>query len=286
MEWQASKRSVRGRYVTPWAIRRSVRHRLGYARRSGNRSGGRISTLAVGCYAHPQISRDARHGGVALCVAHGGPGGVVRERGQLRGEPGRAAGGAGTTRVVRDAYGADVVVPAAPQRVVAADNLTLPWVLELGVIPVASGSLGKQADGRDYPAALYDLGAAQVKPYAREEPDYELLAALQPDLIIGSQFAFDNRITDKGARYRSLAPTVVYNSNSGPLASLHRRRGDHRAGGARGAARQGIRGGDHRGPRLAAGRRVSASSAPSIRAASSSIPSRTPSPPRSPSCSA
>lgn len=125
-----------------------------------------------------------------------------------------------TTRTVRDAYGNDIVVPAVPQRVVAADNLALPWLLELGVVPVASGSLGKQADGRDYPAALYELGAGQVKSYSREEPDYELLAALQPDLIIGSQFVFDNRVKDRGERYRSLAPTVVYDSNAGPLASL------------------------------------------------------------------
>lgn len=127
---------------------------------------------------------------------------------------------ASATRTVRDAYGNDIVVPAVPQRVVAADNLALPWLLELGLVPVASGALGKQADGRDYPAALYDLGAGQVKPYSREEPDYELLAGLQPDLIVGSQFVFDNRITDKGERYRSLAPTVVYLSDAGPLASL------------------------------------------------------------------
>jgi iron complex transport system substrate-binding protein len=125
-----------------------------------------------------------------------------------------------TTRTVRDAYGKDIVVPTMPQRVVAADNLALPWLLELGLVPVASGSLGKQADGKDYPAALYDLGAGQVKPYSREEPDYELLASLQPDLIVGSQFVFDNRIKDKGARYRTIAPTVVYDSNVGPLASL------------------------------------------------------------------
>lgn len=126
-----------------------------------------------------------------------------------------------TTRTVKDAYGSDVVVPVAPQRVVAADNSTLPWVLELGFIPVASGTIAASfLEGRDFQPALYALGAGEVKPYSRNEPDYELLASLKPDLVIGTTFAFEGQIKDKGEGYRRLAPTVVIDTAAGPLASL------------------------------------------------------------------
>jgi iron complex transport system substrate-binding protein len=133
----------------------------------------------------------------------------------------QAAAPAPTTRTVRDAYGNDIVVPVAPQRVVAADNSTLPWVLELGVVPVASGTItASYLEGRDFHPALYALGAGEVKPYPRNEPDYELLAGLKPDLVIGAKFAFEGRIKDKGEGYRRLAPTVVVDTAAGPIASL------------------------------------------------------------------
>src|SRR5262245_19339590 len=71
-------------------------------------------------------------------------------------------------RSVKDAYGNSIEVPVAAQRVVAADNGTLPWLLELGVVPVAAGSVGTTPNGgTDFPQALYALGANKVKPFNR-----------------------------------------------------------------------------------------------------------------------
>lgn len=121
--------------------------------------------------------------------------------------PSPSATAAPTTRRVNHAFG-QVEVPANPQRVIVTDNNALPFVLELGVVPLAAGSL----DGTFHPA-LDALGASDIVPFARDEPDYELVASLDPDLIIGSSFTILNRVADGVATYERLAPLAAVDSD-------------------------------------------------------------------------
>jgi len=120
-------------------------------------------------------------------------------------------GVSGETRVVKDADGNEVEVPKEPERVVAADNLSLPFLLELGIVPVAAGSpdIGS-GEGRAFPKELYPLGAGEVKAYGRDAPDYELLARLEPHLIVASKFVLEGRVDSN--RYSEIAPTVSFDA--------------------------------------------------------------------------
>jgi len=94
-------------------------------------------------------------------------------------------------RTFSDSAGQDVTIPADPQRIVALHDtsITLPLV-ELGKPPV--GSLGRvRPDGSRYLRAVETIlhttfensGIGFVGQWAQF--DYEAIAALQPDLIIG-----------------------------------------------------------------------------------------------------
>ena len=98
-----------------------------------------------------------------------------------------------TTRQV-DHYFRTTEIPAAPQRVIVTDNNALPYVLELGVVPIAAGTLEGSFDGGDFHPSLYPLGVAEATPFARDTPDFELIASLNPDLIVGASFPLENRI--------------------------------------------------------------------------------------------
>ncbi|MCK9494349.1 MAG: ABC transporter substrate-binding protein [Dehalococcoidia bacterium] len=118
-----------------------------------------------------------------------------------------------TTRVVDHAFGT-IEVPVDPQRVIVADNNALPYILELGVVPIAAGSLGPEVfDGRDFHPALYELGAEETVPFSRDEPDYELVASLAPDLIIGSTFSLLNRVAGGVETYEQMAPLAAVDSD-------------------------------------------------------------------------
>lgn len=126
------------------------------------------------------------------------------------------------TRTIKDVYGASIEIPFEPKRVVAADNLTMPWVLELGIVPVAGGSTGVSAlwDNKDFAPELYALGADKVKVISRNEPDYELVTTLQPDLILISKFAMEGRVKEKGEGYKKIAPTLVIPDSSGGIGPI------------------------------------------------------------------
>lgn len=111
------------------------------------------------------------------------------------------------TRMVNHAFG-QLEVPMTPERVVVTDNNALPYVLELGVVPVAAGAL----DGT-FHEALTPLGAADITPFPRDDPDYELVASLDPDLIVGSSFTLLNRVKDGVATYERMAPLAAVDSD-------------------------------------------------------------------------
>jgi iron complex transport system substrate-binding protein len=104
-------------------------------------------------------------------------------------------------------------VPVDPQRIVTLQdqNALLP-LLELGVRPIASAALDngdgthtfRRVDNHDVE------GIGFVGPYG--EPDLELIAAQQPDLIIGGEF--DEPIYDQLSQ---IAPTVLIQIFGRPL---------------------------------------------------------------------
>lgn len=119
--------------------------------------------------------------------------------------------GAGETRVLPSFYG-DVEVPVAPQRVVAVSYDT-PWQLQaVGVRPVAVQDYGKwvtefSADQQEFVEGVATVGAygdlnleavAAARPdlivgdgYEIDEPTYELLSAIAPTFIAGSDIRGD-----------------------------------------------------------------------------------------------
>jgi len=86
-----------------------------------------------------------------------------------------------TTRTITDASGAQIVVPVAPQRVVALTEHDLDSALALGITPVGSVN-GRGQTG--LPAYLGDQIAAIESVGSLAEPSLEKLAALKPDLIL------------------------------------------------------------------------------------------------------
>ena len=88
---------------------------------------------------------------------------------------------AGETRTITDASGAQVAVPAAPQRVVTLTEIDLDSALALGVTPVGSVNGRGQAG---LPAYLGQRIAGIESVGSLAEPSLEQLAALKPDLIL------------------------------------------------------------------------------------------------------
>ncbi|MEW1959462.1 iron-siderophore ABC transporter substrate-binding protein [Kineococcus sp. NPDC059986] len=110
-------------------------------------------------------------------------------------------------RVVEHARGRSTV-PAAPQRVVVLEPLQLDTAVALGVTPVGA-AVASNVTG--VPAYL-GVGDAVQAVGTVPEPDLEAIAALRPDLVLGTQ-------TRHGQFYDALnriAPTVFMASQSDP----------------------------------------------------------------------
>lgn len=99
-------------------------------------------------------------------------------------------------------------VPAAPQRIVALDSLTvLPTLLNLGA-PVV-GSTAQYATGTRFPAYIDPAQTAQIEVVglgtAGGEIDIEKIVVLRPDLIIG----WSSQVQPIQAKLEAVAPTVA-----------------------------------------------------------------------------
>ncbi|MEM6429247.1 MAG: ABC transporter substrate-binding protein [Deinococcota bacterium] len=111
------------------------------------------------------------------------------------------------TRTITDDFGVEIEVPVNPQRIVSlSDNgFTLP-LLELGVIPVGTRGRGTPPDGLFIRGGELLLGVdfdnSDIQYVGDFPPDLELIAALEPDLIIG----FDYEAIDQ---LRLIAPTYA-----------------------------------------------------------------------------
>jgi len=134
--------------------------------------------------------RELLVGGAALALGLAGCG---------EDDPGRQAGG---QRTVRHALGV-ARVPAKPRRVVTMDPFAaLQVALDLGVPVVGSATF---PNDDPYPAYLEPRQVAGIEDIGYTEPDLETIAALRPDLIIGSQ----DFVEPVYARLRRIAPTVA-----------------------------------------------------------------------------
>lgn len=108
----------------------------------------------------------------------------------------------GATRIVVDARGMEVTVPAQPKRIVALSEADLDSLLALGVKPVGTVQ-GRGQTGT--PRYLGDRAAGIPIVGAINAPNIEAVLAAQPDLILAGNLA-DEQIL---AQLRLIAPTVV-----------------------------------------------------------------------------
>lgn len=109
-------------------------------------------------------------------------------------------GGAATVEVTH-AMGT-TKVPAAPKRVVVLDTDKVDTALTLGVKPVGAARAGELTGWPTYFGAGATDGITQVG--VLDEPDLEGIAALKPDLILGSKFRQEKFY----AELSKIAPTV------------------------------------------------------------------------------
>ncbi|WP_089245421.1 ABC transporter substrate-binding protein [Rhodococcoides kyotonense] len=116
--------------------------------------------------------------------------------------------GEASTRVVEHARGA-TEVPASPLRVVTLEPVELDTAVALGVIPVGTAVL---SEATGVPAYL-GADAADITPIGTvAEPRIESIAALQPDLILGTE----TRHAEYYDQLAAIAPTVYMASQSDP----------------------------------------------------------------------
>lgn len=120
-------------------------------------------------------------------------------------DPSSAAGSG--TRAVEGARGT-TEVPAAPQRVVVLEPVQLDTAVALGVVPVGAAVVSATAGVPAY------LGVGdRVEPVGTvSEPDLEAIAALAPDLVLGTE-ARHSELYDQLSQ---IAPTVFQESQTDP----------------------------------------------------------------------
>ncbi|NJP69139.1 iron-siderophore ABC transporter substrate-binding protein [Streptomyces spiramenti] len=102
-------------------------------------------------------------------------------------------------------------VPEAPQRVVVLEPVQLDTAIALGVTPVGAAVLDESAG---VPAYLGEAGQDVRTVGTVPEPNVEKIAALEPDLIIGTE----SRHSALYDRLETVAPTVFMASQADPWA--------------------------------------------------------------------
>ncbi|WP_424464184.1 ABC transporter substrate-binding protein [Pseudoclavibacter helvolus] len=117
-----------------------------------------------------------------------------------------ADAGSAETRSVEHARGT-AEVPADPQRVVVLEPVELDTAVALGVTPVGAAVASNVAGIPSY------LGVDGVEPVGTvPEPDLEAIAALKPDLILGTESRHSKLYDQLGA----IAPTVFMATQADP----------------------------------------------------------------------
>ncbi|MBY0689868.1 ABC transporter substrate-binding protein [Microbacterium marinilacus] len=122
------------------------------------------------------------------------------------GEEAREASAADGTRSVEHARGT-AEVPEDPQRVVVLEPVELDTAVALGVTPVGAAVASNVAGIPEY------LGVEGVEPVGTvPEPDLEAIAALEPDLILGTE----SRHSELYDQLEAIAPTVFMATQADP----------------------------------------------------------------------
>jgi iron complex transport system substrate-binding protein len=120
------------------------------------------------------------------------------------------------TRTVAHQLG-EVDVPAEPVRIVSASVTMTGHLLAVDAPVVASGVTrpSELADDNGYFVQWADVAVERgVEPLRGGEIDVEAIAALEPDLIVGSAFGGDAVTEDSHALLSEIAPTVVFDHSS------------------------------------------------------------------------
>ncbi|TCN48175.1 iron complex transport system substrate-binding protein [Rhodococcus sp. SMB37] len=112
------------------------------------------------------------------------------------------------SRMVEHARGT-TEVPGDPQRVVVLEPVQLDTSIALGVVPVGAAVL---SESTGVPAYLGDKASTVELAGTVAEPNLEKIAALDPDLIIGTQ----TRHGEMYEQFAAIAPTVFMASQSDP----------------------------------------------------------------------
>lgn len=119
--------------------------------------------------------------------------------------------GSGDTRVVEHARGR-ATVPAQPERVVVLDRFPLDSALAVGVRPVGV------PDPSNLPSYLAGRVGEAKSIGGEYAPSLERIAALKPDLIIGSVYSAEGNY----GKLKELAPTVLIDDeDSGRWKEIH-----------------------------------------------------------------
>ncbi|ANY05135.1 ABC transporter substrate-binding protein [Pseudonocardia sp. HH130630-07] len=113
-----------------------------------------------------------------------------------------------TTRPVPHARGT-AEVPAAPQRIVVLEPVQLDTAVALGAIPVGTAVL---SESTGVPAYLGEAAAAVPTVGTVAAPDLERIAALQPDLVLGTE----SRHAQLYDQLAAIAPTAFMASQADP----------------------------------------------------------------------
>lgn len=111
--------------------------------------------------------------------------------------------GVGATHTVTDIEETQMEVPTAPQRVVALSEPTLDGALALGITPVGTITGRGQSTVPNY---LADLAADIPLLGGVAQPDYEMIAAADPDLILVDGTSINNN-PEAMSVLREIAPT-------------------------------------------------------------------------------
>ncbi|MEQ3550141.1 iron-siderophore ABC transporter substrate-binding protein [Pseudonocardia nematodicida] len=128
--------------------------------------------------------------------------------GGTAGGDGGDGGDAAETRTVPTARG-DVEVPADPQRVVVLEPVQLDTAVALGAVPAGAAVLTEASGVPDYLGAMaQDVSVVGTVT----EPDLERIAALSPDLVLGT----DSRHAELYDRLSAIAPTAFMTTQTDP----------------------------------------------------------------------
>ncbi|WP_214364513.1 iron-siderophore ABC transporter substrate-binding protein [Pseudonocardia sp. H11422] len=137
------------------------------------------------------------------------------------GNSGAPAGDAGATPAAAGAFPVTIshafgetTIPAEPKRVVAVGFNEADFVLALGVVPVGVRDFIGEFPEDTRPWAQEALGGAKPEVVGGNEIDFEKIAALQPDLIMGVYSFMDQAAYDTLMKIAPTIPAVTEGSTA------------------------------------------------------------------------